>query len=218
MTDVERITAEPRSDQWNADDFVGGARVFTIAGVKPGGAEQKYDIELAEGQGRFWRPPLTVLRLLIDAWGDHAKDWVGRRVELYRDPSVTFGRDSVGGIRISRLSHLPDGKPLTVNLTVSRGKREKFTVQPLAAPAALSPDTLAKLTAEFVRVGVPGDKRLAGANHYAGANAGALDELTEDQAQTVLGVLADRPDAQTAADETQQDEPEQLSEPDGWQQ
>lgn len=36
-----KITAEPRSDQWNADDFVGGARVFTIAGVKVGAAEQK---------------------------------------------------------------------------------------------------------------------------------------------------------------------------------
>ena len=36
-----KITAEPRSDQWNADDFIGGPRTFTVAGVKVGKAEQK---------------------------------------------------------------------------------------------------------------------------------------------------------------------------------
>jgi len=135
-----KITAEPRSDQWNADDFVGGPRTFTIAGVKPGAAEQKYDVELVEGEGRVWRPPLTVLRLLIAAWGDDATVWVGRRVTLYRDPSIKFGRDAVGGIRVSHLSHID--KPLTVALTETRGKRAAHTVQPLveaAKPAARKP-------------------------------------------------------------------------------
>lgn len=124
-----KITAEPRSDQWNADDFVGGSRVFTVAGVRPGSAEQKYDIDLVEGGGRCWRPPLTVLRLLIAAWGDDASAWAGRRVELFRDESITFGRDAVGGIRVAALSHID--KPLTVALTATRGKRAKHTVQPL---------------------------------------------------------------------------------------
>ena len=135
-----KITAEPRSDQWNADDFVGGPRTFTIAGVKPGAAEQKYDVELVEGEGRVWRPPLTVLRLLIAAWGDDATVWVGRRVTLYRDPSIKFGRDAVGGIRVSHLSHID--KPLTVALTETRGKRAAHTVQPLveaAKPAERKP-------------------------------------------------------------------------------
>lgn len=124
-----KITAEPRSDQWNADDFVGGPRVFTVAGVRPGSAEQKYDIELVEGEGRVWRPPLTVLRLLIAAWSDDASTWVGRRVELFRDDSITFGRDAVGGIRVKALSHID--RPLTVALTATRGKRAKHTIQPL---------------------------------------------------------------------------------------
>src|SRR5690606_24289447 len=98
-----KITAEPRSDQWNADDFLGGPRSFTIAGVREGTADQKYDIELVEGEGRVWRPPLTMLRVLIQAWGDESKDWIGRRVTLYRDEKVHFGRDQVGGIRISHL-------------------------------------------------------------------------------------------------------------------
>ena len=124
-----KITAEPRSDQWNADDFVGGPRTFTIAGVKVGAAEQKYDIQLVEGEGRVWRPPLSMLRALLTAWGDDAAVWVGRRVTLYKDPNVRFGKDQPGGIRISHFSDIE--KPLTVSLTVSRGKRQNFTFQPL---------------------------------------------------------------------------------------
>ena len=130
-----KITAEPRSDQWNADDFVGGPRTFTIAGVKVGGAEQRYDIDLEEGEGRVWRPPLTILRVLISAWGDEAATWVGRRVTLYRDATVSFGKDQVGGIRVSHLSHID--KELRIPVTVSRGRRSMYTVKPLAdAPAA----------------------------------------------------------------------------------
>ena len=124
-----KITAEPRSDQWNADDFTGGPRTFTIAGVSPGKAEQKYDIELVEGEGRVWRPPLTVLRILIAAWTNEAATWQGKRVTLYLDPEISFGRDKVGGIRVSHLSGID--KPLTVSLSVSRGKRSPITVQPL---------------------------------------------------------------------------------------
>ncbi len=138
-----KITAEPRSDQWNADDFIGGPRTFTVAGVKVGTAEQKYDVELAEGGGRSWRPPLTVLRLLIAAWGDEAANWTGKRVTLYRDETVSFGPDAVGGIRVSNMSDLPTGdKPFTVKLTTKRGKRASFTVDPLPdTPPPLPPIT-----------------------------------------------------------------------------
>ena len=124
-----KITAEPRSDQWNADDFTGGPRTFTIAGVNDGTAEQKYDIKL-EGEARAWRPPLTMIRVLMKAWGDESDAWVGRHVTLYQDPNVKFGRDVIGGIRISHLSHIGD-KPLNVKVTTTRGKRETVTVQPL---------------------------------------------------------------------------------------
>lgn len=136
-----KITAEPRSDQINADDLIGGPRIVTVAGVKAGTAEQKYDIQIVEEASRVWRPPLTVLRLLIAAWGDDAKTWVGRRAQLYRDDTVRFGTEAVGGIRVAALSDLPDGKPLKVSLTVSRGRRATVTVDPLpdAAPTPVEP-------------------------------------------------------------------------------
>jgi hypothetical protein len=137
-----KITAEPRSDQWNADDFLGGPRTFTIAGVKDGTAEQKYDIAL-EGEARSWRPPLTMIRVLMKAWGDESDVWVGRRVTLFQDPTVKFGRDVLGGIRISHLSHIDN--TLNVKVTTTRGKRETVTVQPLReAPPAPARDFLAE--------------------------------------------------------------------------
>lgn len=123
-----KITTEPRSDQWNAEDFIAGPRDFTVTSVVVGVAEQKYDIGL-EGETRVWRPPLTVLRLLVKAWGDDAAAWTGRRVRLYLDPTITFGRDKVGGIRLSHVSHI-DG-PISAMLTETRGKRKNHTVDPL---------------------------------------------------------------------------------------
>ncbi len=131
-----KITTEPRSDQWNADDLVGGPRTFTVAGVRTGAAEQKYDIVLVD-QARVWRPPLTVLRLLVAGWGDDASTWAGRHVTLYRDPEISFGRDKVGGIRVSHMSDLPDDKPLSVMLTATRGKRTPHRVDPISKLDAL---------------------------------------------------------------------------------
>lgn len=140
-----RVTIEKKTDQLNFEDFLGGTtRIVTIVGVKAGTKEQQYDIAI-EGDQRVWRPAVTVLKQLVEAWGDDATEWVGRRAELYGDPEVSFGRDKVGGIRISRLSHI-DG-PRTANLTITRGKRGNFTVQPLPDVAPLSP--IEKLKAEW---------------------------------------------------------------------
>lgn len=132
-----KITAEPRSDQWNADDFLGGPRVFEISSVNNGAAEQKYDIGLM-GENRVWRPPLSMIRVLLAVWGDESDAWVGRRVQLFHDPNVRFGKEAVGGIRIAALSHLD--KPLNLKLTATRGKRVTYTVQPLPdAPRTTQP-------------------------------------------------------------------------------
>jgi hypothetical protein len=124
-----KVTIEKKTDQLNYEDFLGGiTRDVTIAGVTKGTKEQQYDIQI-EGDQRVWRPAVTVLKLLVEAWGDDATTWVGRRARLYGDPEVSFGRDKVGGIRVSHVSHIE--KPVTANLTVTRGKRAKHTVDPL---------------------------------------------------------------------------------------
>lgn len=122
-------TITPDSTQINADDLIGGPVTVTVTDVSRGNAEQPVNIKIAEVPGRAYRPSKSMRRVLVAAWGKDAKQYVGRRLTLFRNPDITFGREKVGGIQISHLSHLD--KPLRVPLTVRRGKREPFTVQPL---------------------------------------------------------------------------------------
>jgi hypothetical protein len=120
----------PRSDQVNADDLVGGPITYTIREVIPGKAEQPFDFLLVE-TNRAYRPSKTMRRVIVNAWGPEAANYAGRRLTLYREPTIKFGKDVVGGIRISHMSHI-DG-PREVMLQVTRGKRERFVVEPLPA-------------------------------------------------------------------------------------
>lgn len=169
-----KITAEPRSDQWNADDFLGGARTFTIAGVKDGAAEQPYDITL-EGEARAWRPPLGMLRVLMQAWGDESEVWVGRRVTLFRDPSIRFGSDVLGGIRISHLSHIP--KPMNFKITMARGKRATYTVQPLPNAAPVESGLTFEQRADRANGDEAALKHIYSQAQQAGAPAETLDYI-----------------------------------------
>lgn len=191
-----RITAEPRSDQWNADDFIGGPRTFTIAGVKPGSAEQKYDIELVEGEGRAWRPPLTMLRLLLAAWGDDATTWVGRRVTLFRDETIRFGPDAVGGIRVSHMSDLPGGKPFETKVTATRGKRTTVRALPLPdEPQPITPDHMRVIKEHMERTGLDGAAVLSIARDISRREIGQARDLTASEADGVIAHLAELPAA-----------------------
>ena len=121
-------TLAPKSDQMDAEDLIGGKRTFTVESVNRGSVEQPVEIRLAEFP-RCFRPSKTVRRILAAAWGTDATAWVGRRMTLFRDPTVMFGNDAVGGIRVSALSHID--KPITLALMAKRGKRSMFTVNPL---------------------------------------------------------------------------------------
>lgn len=129
-------TLAPKSDQMDAEDLIGGERTFTVESVNRGSVEQPVEIRLAEFP-RCFRPPKTVRRILAAAWGTDATAWIGRRMTLFRDPTVMFGNDAVGGIRVSALSHID--KPITLALMAKRGKRASFTVNPLAdVPAEIT--------------------------------------------------------------------------------
>lgn len=126
----------PRSDQINADDLVAGPMTVTIRKVVGGKAEQPFDF-LVEETDRAFRPAVTMRRLIAAAWGTNGDEYVGRRLTIYRDPDVMFGKDKVGGIRISHMSHID--KRLEIKLQTTRGKRSLFVVDPL--PDAPTPPT-----------------------------------------------------------------------------
>lgn len=126
----------PKSDQLDFADLDGrGPQTFTITAVSENGGElsdqQPVNIQIAEFP-RVWRPSKGMLRVLADNWGQDPKVWAGRRVELYGDPDVYFGKEKRGGTRISRLSHISGPKKTLVNPRGGRGAY--WTVQPLTEP------------------------------------------------------------------------------------
>jgi hypothetical protein len=123
-------TVIPKSDQTNADDLIAGPKTITITSVKAGSSnEQPIDIHYEGNPGRPYKPCKSMRRVLIHIWGDDASVYVGRRLTLIRDPNVKFGGDEVGGIRISHASHID--APAMIALTVTRGKRKPYRVDPL---------------------------------------------------------------------------------------
>lgn len=132
-------TTAPKSDQQNYDDYIGGPKTVTVSEVKAGSAEQPVEIHLTEFPGRPFKPSKSMRRVLVACWGSDSSAYVGKRMKLFGDPEVKFGGQAVGGIRIGALSGLE--KPVTVSLTVTRGKRAPFVVQPLTSPQKPQQDT-----------------------------------------------------------------------------
>lgn len=122
-------TLAPNSEQVNAEDLLAGPIIVTITGVERGNKEQPVFVHLAEFPNRTYRPGKTMRRLMVAVWGPDSKTYVGRSMQIYCDPTIKFGPQTVGGIRISHMSGI-DG-PREANLTVSRGERAPFIVQPL---------------------------------------------------------------------------------------
>lgn len=160
MNDMTSVI-QPKSDQWNADDFISGPQTFTIREVQiRGGQEQPVNI-LLDGSDKAFRPCKSMSRVLVAAWGPDAKVYVGRSLTLYRDPTVKWGGMEVGGIRISHMSHIT-GK-MQMALTATKGQRKPFVVMPLADAPKTSQqpqsDAAAKWAAAYIEaVNSAGDR------------------------------------------------------------
>lgn len=183
---------EPRSDQLNAEDLLTGPRTFTITDVREGSAEQRVRVFLAEGpEGRPWCPNVSMCRLMVLGWGPESDEWRGKRVTLYRDPDVRFGRDTPGGIRISHMSDLP--RPLTANLTVTKGKRGPYRVEPLPDGPVNAPSLMDQLVWAFNAAKIPTEDRLEYCRQVVGRDADhdlkSAADLTEDEIGSVVKSL-----------------------------
>lgn len=130
-----RATIIPKSDQLNAEQLLGGPMTVTVTEVKLGSGEEQPVIVHYEGEnGRPFKPCKTMRKVLIHAWGPNGRQWAGRSMTLYNDPSVKFGGDDVGGIRISHLTDIP--QTVKVSLTSTRGKKAKYEIKRLESPVA----------------------------------------------------------------------------------
>ena len=195
--DITR-TVEPRSDQLNFDDVQAHDLTITITEVKQGGPEQPVELHNKEFPGRPYKPGKSMRRVLIAAWGTEASVYVGKRITLYGDPTIKFGKDAVGGIRIRALSDITE--PMTVPLTVTRGKRAPFTVQPLkddAGPVAsvlAAIDQASSIPALKAAWDLAGAQKVQGHPDVVAAKERRKGELAEKQPEAVERIITRHPE------------------------
>lgn len=128
----------PRSDQLNADSLIAGPITVTVESVHRGNKEQPIIIELEGHPGTPWKPCKGMLRILIAGWSDNPREWIGKRLTLFRNPAVKYAGVAVGGIEISHMSDIP--KQLEATKTIAKGIKSPFIVKRLEpeAPATLT--------------------------------------------------------------------------------
>jgi hypothetical protein len=182
---------EPKSDQMNAEDLLGGPRTFTITEVREGSPEQPVWVYLAEfPQGRPFKPSKTVRRMMAVAWGMDTDLWVGKRITLYCDPDIMFGGVKMGGIRVSHMSGIPG--QLSIALTVTRGRRAQFVINRLADQVhrTSGPAPLDQLVAAFTEARiVDAAERLQYCSDIVQRPLKSAADLTVDEVAMVIGAL-----------------------------
>jgi len=124
----------PKSDQLNADDLIAGPMTITVTEVTIRSGEQPVSIHYEGYNGKPYKSCKSMNRVLVMCWGPDAKNYIGRSMTLYRDPTVKWAGQEIGGIRISHLSHLDSA--VTMALTATKGSRKPFTVKPLVTQQA----------------------------------------------------------------------------------
>ena len=130
-------TLESKSDQINNPDLAGGPMTITIKSVNINlKADQSVSIGLEETD-KVFRPGVGMRRLIAEIWGGQPQLFIGRKMVIYRDPDVKFGKDETGGIRISKMSHIDGVRRIVVR--VSRQRYKEYTIEPLILADAPPP-------------------------------------------------------------------------------
>lgn len=156
-------TIVPKSDQLNADDLIGRSLTIKVAKISlSGDADQPVAVHYEGDGGKPYKPCKSMRRVMVQVWGGDGNAFIGRRMTLYRDDTVRFGGQDVGGIRISHMSDID--KPITMALTATRANRKPFTVKPLGPEQAIDapPIDLDALQAEGRKAALQGELALQG--------------------------------------------------------
>jgi hypothetical protein len=131
MTNMSDVI-KPKSDQLNAEDFLAGERTFTIRLVEIDLSKEQPVSVFLEGEARPFKPSKSMSRIMTHFWGEEQAAYHGRMLTLFRDDSVTWAGEKVGGIRISHMSHLQSSQPVKLLLAANKKQRKAFTITPIA--------------------------------------------------------------------------------------
>lgn len=119
------LTIQPKSDQLNADDLIGRELTITIRDVQVlESNEQPAHIFYDGDNGKPYKPCKTMRKLIAHCWGTDERNYIGRSVVLFRDESVRWAGEEVGGIRIKAMSHINERK----RVMLQANKKSKVAV------------------------------------------------------------------------------------------
>ena len=129
----EELLAEvlaPESDTLAGDDLIAGPRVITIKAIcVEKGQDRPLIINFHGDEGRPFKPCKTTARTLASLWGGDFEKWVGRSVELYRDPDVVYAGKNTGGVRVKAVSDITQRQDVPERLNGKQVKVRK--IEPL---------------------------------------------------------------------------------------
>ena len=133
MADISDTVA-PNSKQITADDLRSGPWTITVTKVSVDkAAEQPVTIFYQDCGDKPFKPCKTMRRVLLELWGNNSIEYAGKSLTVYRDDAVSFGKDKVGGVRISHMSHIGSA-PKRVSVITTKGRRGAVVVKPLVLP------------------------------------------------------------------------------------
>lgn len=179
-----RPTIVPKSDQLNSEQLLTGPITITVTGVTvTTSAEQPVTIHYSGDDGRPYKPCKTMRKVLILAWGHDGSAWAGKSMTLFNDPAVKFGGQSVGGIRISHVSHI--SRDIAVALTATKGKKTLHTIKVLKAGRVQSPEA----NATHYTAMVAADKSAEAAAELAAMDDAARDAIWQHLDDDTAGRL-----------------------------
>jgi len=165
---------KPKSDQLNSDDLIIGPMTIKITKVTTSGSrEQPCSVFFEGDDGKPYKPCLSMRRVLVKVWGDQEALYVGRSLTLYRDDSVKWAGEEVGGIRISHLSDMIED--VTMTLTANKKQRKPYTVKVLKGVGPTK-DPIDDLKKEFKeKVALIPEEDAQRAKDYIAKNSTAQD-------------------------------------------
>lgn len=138
MSDMNAVI-QPKSDQLNADDLIGGPRTITITRVElTPGTEQPVSVFFEGDGGKPYKSCKSMSRVMVYVWGNESASYAGKSMTLWRDPDVTWGGMAVGGIRISHMSGITE--PIVMALTATKKNKKPYRVLPLVVQAKPAPE------------------------------------------------------------------------------
>ena len=131
-----------KSDRLNYENFIMGAKEFTISKLakKTDQGKARLLIYFEGYESTPYWPSLGMIKCLSspDGWGDAPfSDWIGRRMTLFGEPTVVYAGKEIGGIQISHISHIKG--EYSTKITLRRGMRIDFTIEPLATTTTSKP-------------------------------------------------------------------------------